>query len=168
MSTLVAGIGNIFLGDDGFGVEVAQRLADAPFSGEVKVRDFGIRGLHLAYEMVDGGYGTTILVDATQRGGAPGTLYLIEPDWERANAPADAHSMTPDAVLAAVKMLGGACGRVLIVGCEPASVAEGMGLSPAVARAVPAAVKFVRELIAKGAADVPGDSGTDRGTDRRQ
>jgi hydrogenase maturation protease len=169
VSTLVAGIGNIFLGDDGFGVEVAQRLASVRFQGEVKVRDFGIRGIHLAYEMLDGGYQTTILVDATPRGGAPGTLYLIEPQWDTVEtpSPADAHSMNPQAVLGAVKALGGSPGRVLIVGCEPATVEEGMGLSPPVAQAVGEAVEFVRELIAKGEPDVPGDSRTDRGPDPR-
>ena len=66
---LIAGIGNIFLGDDGFGVEVAKRLSSETLPGEVTVRDFGIRGLHLAYEMLDGGYGITVFVDAVPRGG---------------------------------------------------------------------------------------------------
>ena len=77
---LIAGIGNIFLGDDGFGVEVAKRLASEALPDWVRVADFGIRGLHLAYELLDTAYETTILVDATPRGGAPGTVYLIEPD----------------------------------------------------------------------------------------
>ena len=149
MRMLVAGIGNIFLGDDGFGVEVAHRLAAEPLPDGVEVRDFGIRGLHLAYQMLDGGYDTTVFVDAVPRGGAPGSLYLIEPDLEGlpAEAAADAHAMDPAAVLAALKTLGGTAGRVLIVGCEPASVEEGMGLSVPVADAVSGAVRFVREII---------------------
>lgn len=77
--TLVAGVGNIFLGDDGFGVEVARRLAAEPLPEQVEVADIGVRGVHLAYQLLDG-YDTLVLVDATTRGGAPGTLYLIEPD----------------------------------------------------------------------------------------
>jgi len=146
---LVAGIGNIFLSDDGFGVEVAQRLAAEGVPDQVRVGDFGIRGLHLAFEMLDGCYDTTVLVDATARGGAPGTLYLIEPevDNQTAAAPADAHDMNPQAVLASLRALGGTPGRVLIVGCEPATVEDGLGLSPPVAGAIPGAVNFVRELI---------------------
>lgn len=146
---LVAGIGNIFLGDDGFGVEVANRLAAESLPGDVAVRDFGIRGLHLAYEMLDGGYETTVLVDAVPRGGAPGSLYLIEPELNNieATATADAHAMDPSTVLALLKTLGGVPGRVLIVGCEPASVEEGIGLSAPVANAVGEAVRFVREII---------------------
>lgn len=147
---LVAGIGNIFLGDDGFGVEVAQRFAAAGPPPGVEVRDFGIRGLHLAYEMLDGGYSSTVLVDAVPRGGAPGTLYLIEPDLENLPAcSADAHSMDPVAVFATLKTLGGAPGHVFIVGCEPASLEEGIGLSPPVAQSVGEAVEFLREIIAR-------------------
>jgi hydrogenase maturation protease len=147
---LVAGIGNIFLGDDGFGVEVANRLATEQLPREVVVRDFGIRGLHLAYEMLGGEYETTILVDAVPRGGAPGTVYLIEPETSAAETGAsvpDAHSMDPGAVLGMVQALGGVPGRVLIVGCEPESVEERMGLSPIVQGAVGEAVRFVREII---------------------
>jgi len=149
VSILVAGVGNIFLGDDGFGVEVAHRLAAEKLPEEVQVSDFGIRGLHLAYEMLDGRFATTILVDAMPRGGAPGTLYLIEAEADREDrvtAP-DAHAMDPQAVMATVRTLGGNPGRVLIVGCEPASVEEGIGLSAPVAHAVPEAVRFVREII---------------------
>ncbi len=146
---LVAGIGNIFLGDDGFGVEAANRLASEDLPDEVAVRDFGIRGLHLAYEMLDGGYATTVLLDAVPRGGAPGSLYLIEPELESLEAaPApDAHAMDPGTVLATLKALGGVPGRVLIVGCEPESVEERMGLSTPVANAIGEAVRFVREII---------------------
>lgn len=151
---LVAGIGNIFLGDDGFGVEVAQRLLGETFPEEVRVADFGIRGLHLAYELLDG-YALAILIDAAPRGGAPGTVYVIEPDLEdlpgeaAADAPAlDAHGMDPVAVLAMARTLGGELGRVLIVGCEPAEIEERIGLSEPIVGAVEEAVRIVRELIA--------------------
>lgn len=146
---LVAGIGNIFLGDDGFGVEVAQRFAAAGPPPGVEVRDFGIRGLHLAYQMLDG-YNTTILVDAVPRGGAPGDLYLIEPDLENLPAiSADAHSMDPVSVLGLVRTLGGTPGRILILGCEPASLDDGIGLSPPVAAAASEAIEFLREIVAR-------------------
>jgi hydrogenase maturation protease len=147
---LVAGIGNIFLGDDGFGVEVAQRFAAAGPSPGVEVRDFGIRGLHLAYQMLDGTYDSTIFVDAVPRGGAPGSLYLIEPELENLPAAsADAHSMDPVMVLGLLKTLGGSPGRILIVGCEPASLEEGIGLSPPVAKAASEALEFLREIVAR-------------------
>ena len=144
---LVAGIGNIFLGDDGFGVEVARRLTGSDLPPGVSVRDFGIRGLHLSYEILDGGYDLTILVDAAQRGGKPGMVYLIEPEPGASSLPPDAHAMTPDAVLATLRALGGDPGRVLVVGCEPASMEEGIGLSEPVGAAVDEAVKLVHELI---------------------
>jgi hydrogenase maturation protease len=154
---LVAGIGNIFLGDDGFGVEVIKRLASEPIPEGVRVADYGIRGLHLAYDLLDGGYDTTVLVDATARGGPPGTVYLIEPDLAHGGdcrATPDPHGMHPEAVLTALASLGGTPGRVLVVGCEPASTEEGIGLSPAVEGAVPEAVRLVRELIQKAGAPV--------------
>jgi hydrogenase maturation protease len=148
-TTLVAGLGNVFLGDDGFGVEVARRLAEAPLPDGVRVADFGIRGLHLAYELLDGGYTTTILVDAMARGDRAGTVCVLEPDsiagGDRA---ADGHAMAPDQVLAWVRAMGGDPGRVLVVGCEPLATAEGIGLSAPVARAVPEAVALVRSLLA--------------------
>lgn len=145
---LVAGIGNIFLGDDGFGVEVARRLAGCPLPDDVRVVDFGVRGIHLAYELLDRQEGTTILVDATARGGKPGTVYLIEPDQSTAVAcAADAHSLTPDAVFGFVRALGGSPGHLLIVGCEPADVAENMGLSAPVASAVDEAVELILSLV---------------------
>jgi hydrogenase maturation protease len=169
---LVAGIGNIFLGDDGFGVEVAHRLAVAALPPDVTVRDFGIRGLHLAYEMLDGGYAITVLIDALPRGGAPGSLYLIEPELDKLEPgqTADAHAMDPATVLALLQSWGGALGRVLIVGCEPASIEERIGLSPPVARAVEEAVPFIcdivqRECFKEGACYVPGDSRADRASD---
>jgi hydrogenase maturation protease len=153
---LVAGVGNIFLGDDGFGVEVARRLADEELPEDVRVADFGIRGVHLAYELLDG-YDTAILVDATPRGGPPGTVYVIEPEPPAARdagdpsaAPLmDAHAMEPDAVLGLLDVLGGSAVRVLVVGCEPAEVTERIGLSEPVERAVGDAVQMVRELLAR-------------------
>lgn len=150
--TLVAGIGNVFLGDDGFGVEAIRRLPRADLPEDVEVADYGIRGVHLAYQLLDGGYDTTVLVDALQRGGEPGTLYLFEPDLEAQGAVAvtDAHGMTPDAVFGLLRKLGGNPGRVLVVGCEPATVEERMGLSEPVGEAVEGAVEMLLELIDKG------------------
>lgn len=154
--TLVAGIGNIFLGDDGFGVETARMLAERPLPPHTEVADIGVRGVHLAYQLLDG-YETLVLVDATARGGAPGTLYVIEHDGpgadESEGVPAlDGHRMTPDTVLALLDTLCAGTGgdpprRVLIVGCEPASVEEGIGLSAPVADAVPQAVRLIEELL---------------------
>lgn len=167
---LVAGVGNIFLGDDGFGVEVARRLADEPFPDWVRVKDFGIRGVHLAYELLDG-YATTILVDAAPRGGRPGSVYVIEPDLDAGPAATpgapggaetplmDGHGMEPAAVFALLARLGGRPGRVVVVGCEPATVEEGIGLSPPVVAAVATAVGVVRDLIADQAkATEPGSA----------
>jgi hydrogenase maturation protease len=160
---LIAGIGNIFLGDDAFGVEVVRRLNNMPDS--VLVKDFGIRGFDLAYALMDG-YETAILVDATRRDGAPGTLYLIEPDHaELQNATVgtdsfDAHGLNPAKVLALVRALGGQFNRVLVVGCEPETEAgedyERMGLSPAVEAAVPEAVKMIQSLVQRLLAESPG------------
>lgn len=150
---LVAGVGNIFLSDDGFGSEVARRLATEPFPEGVRVVDSGIRGLHLAYELLDG-YDTAILIDAAPRGGAPGTVYVIEPDLQPGDGPAegsllDAHGMEPVAVLSLLATLGGSVRRVFVVGCEPATVEEGIGLSEPVARAVAEAAGVVRELVSE-------------------
>jgi len=144
---LVAGIGNIFLGDDGFGVEVIKALEHAELPPWVRVADYGIAGMHLAYDLL-GGYETTILVDATPHGRPPGTVSLIEADTENlaASPEIDAHGMSPEAVFRLLRLLGGEAGRVLIVGCEPARLAEGIGLSPEVEAAVPAAVAAVTEL----------------------
>ncbi|MFJ9024805.1 hydrogenase maturation protease [Streptomyces sp. NPDC102259] len=165
--TLVAGIGNIFLRDDGFGVETARRLAERDLRdlpGQVEVVDIGVRGVHLAYQLLDG-YDTLVLVDATARGEAPGTLYVIEHDvggWSPppGTPPLDGHRMTPDAVLALLGTLCAGTGgepprRVLVVGCEPATVDEGIGLSPPVSDAVPEAVRLIEELLWNGE---PGES----------
>ena len=150
MKTLVAGIGNVFFRDDGFGVEVAARLAREPLGDTVRVLDAGIRARHLAYELLDGGYDTAILVDAVARGGPPGTVYVIEPEFGTdadTHQLCDAHSMTPDTVLTFVRQMGGTHARIVIVGCEPAAIDEGMGLSPPVAAAVDQAVALVRGLV---------------------
>lgn len=152
---LVAGIGNIFLGDDGFGVEVTRRLDAVDLPDHVKVEDFGIRGVHLAYELMDG-YDTAILVDAVPRGNAPGTVYVIEPQLDAstdavraaASPVMDAHSMEPTSVLRLVNSMGGAVDRILIVGCEPGNTDEGIGLSPEVEGAIDDAVQLVRDLVA--------------------
>jgi hydrogenase maturation protease len=180
---LVAGIGNIFLGDDGFGAEVAKRLAGADLPSWVQVADYGISGMHLAYDLADG-YDTAILVDTAQRGDAPGTLTVIEAAPGGASAEAggpaeagevaqagqqapaggiaetrlfDAHGMQPDVVLGVLDMLGAGSARVLVVGCEPASLDYGMELSEPVAKAVDAAVGVVMDLIAE--ADAARSSG---------
>jgi hydrogenase maturation protease len=146
MNVLVAGIGNVFLGDDGFGVAVASRLAREPLPDGARVSDFGIRGLHLAFELFDPP-DLLILVDATPRGGAPGTLYLIDPEIDASSAGADAHAMDPRAVLAAVRRMTGTLPRTLIVGCEPADVCEGIELSEPVQRAIEPAIAMIRRLI---------------------
>jgi hydrogenase maturation protease len=152
---LVAGIGNIFLSDDGFGSEVARELAREPMPEGVEVTDFGIRGIHLAYQLLDG-YDALVLVDAVSRGEKPGTISLIEPDILAdvdgevpASASVDAHGMDPESVLRSLAGLGGTVGRVLVVGCEPASLVEGMGLSDAVQAAVPLAVQAVKDAVSE-------------------
>jgi hydrogenase maturation protease len=146
---LVAGVGNIFLGDDGFGVEVARRLAGETLPAGARVADFGIRGLHLAYQLLDG-IDTLILVDAMARGGTPGTLYVFEPDAAAApgSSVVDAHGLDPASVLAMVGRLGGCVGRAIVVGCEPAELEERIGLSTPVELAVEEALQLVRHLLA--------------------
>ena len=154
---LVAGIGNIFLGDDAFGVEVVRRLAAREFPSNVTVTDFGIRGYDLAYALLDG-YDTTILVDACPRGAAAGTLYVIEPelsepgDAEQRQEAVEAHNMNPLHVLRLATSIGGPLKRVLLVGCEPATLGpeEGqMGLSAIVEAVVDDAVKLVESIVNK-------------------
>ncbi len=116
---LVAGIGNVFLGDDGWGVALAGRLAACVLPRGVDVVDFGIRGMDLAYAMQDD-YDAVVFLDATPRGQAPGTLYVIEPDLEDVEMTIDAHGMDPVKVLALARSLGAeTLPRTLIVGCEP-------------------------------------------------
>jgi hydrogenase maturation protease len=115
---LVAGIGNVFLGDDGFGVALAGRMARRELPAGVEVVDFGIRGMDLAYALLDG-WDAAILLDATPRGEAPGTLYVIEPDIEAIDVAPEAHGMDPVKVLALARVLGGTPPRTLVLGCEP-------------------------------------------------
>jgi hydrogenase maturation protease len=153
---LVAGIGNIFLGDDAFGVEVVRRLEGAGVPQGVRVTDFGIRGYDLAYALTSG-YDTAILVDAAQRGDTPGTLYLIEPDLAGPEsgenpAAAEAHSMDPLRVLRLAQNLGTLPRRILVLGCEPATFGgeEGhLGLSTPVEAAVDQAIARLRSLLAE-------------------
>jgi hydrogenase maturation protease len=155
---LVAGIGNIFLGDDAFGSEVARRLIARPQPANVRVVDFGIRGLDLTYALLDG-CDAAILIDAApRRAAAPGTLYVIEPDGAAAPDGAapmiDGHAMNPFRVLQTVRSLGGRCARVLLVGCEPTPPAEDappddvpMEMTPPVRAAVEEAVGLVESLV---------------------
>lgn len=158
---LIAGIGNIFLGDDGFGSEVAQRLAHQQYPASVRVVDVGIRGVDLAYMLLDD-YDALILVDTVSRGGPPGTLYLIAPDLPDGGVEAggaagrravEAHSMDPVTVLAFAEVLGARPIHTLIVGCEPAPLEgdddEGMrmGLSAPIQAAVEEAVRMVDRLV---------------------
>ena len=142
---LVAGVGNVFFGDDGFGVEVARRLAQSPPS-DAMVVDFGIRGVHLAYEML-GPHDLVVIADCMARGEAPGTLYVLDPDLEQPQGAADAHSMHLPAVFASVRAMGGTLPRIRIIGCEPATTEPQLGLSDVVMRALPAAVDLVRSVI---------------------
>src|ERR1700731_3858623 len=120
---LIACIGNIFLGDDGFGTEVARRLAERPLPPGVVLKDFGIRGLDLTYALLDP-YDLVVLVDACPCGGEPGTVYLVEPDAATARTPDGApasletHGMNPMSVLRMAASMGGAPRRIPIVGCE--------------------------------------------------
>ncbi|MEV7119508.1 hydrogenase maturation protease [Kitasatospora griseola] len=149
---LVAGVGNILLGDDGFGVETVRRLREHPLPDDVELLDVGVRGVHLAYQALDG-YRLLVLVDATARGGGPGTVHLIEPDAGPVEVPVlDGHRIGPDAVLALLGTLAAGTGgtlpeRVLVVGCEPESLDEGIGLSTPVAAAVEEAVRVVLRIV---------------------
>ena len=154
---LIAGIGNIFLADDGFGVEVASRLAKQSFPPGVRVADFGIRGFDLAYALMEG-YETTILVDAYPGEGEPGTLFVVEPDLQELNPRGtqqdllEPHAMNPSSVLRMAAGMGAQLKRVLLVGCVPATLGpeEGqMGLSEPVAAAVDEAVKLVDSLVTR-------------------
>jgi hydrogenase maturation protease len=158
---LIAGIGNIFLGDDAFGVEVARRLGASNLPANVKVIDFGIRGYDLAYALLDKDkYDATILVDACPRGEPAGTLYVIEPDLSNLNdsspeeqqGAVEAHSMNPLNVLRLAVSMGGPLKRILLLGCEPATLGpeEGqMGLSETVEAVIDDAVKLVESLVRK-------------------
>jgi|HubBroStandDraft_6_1064221.scaffolds.fasta_scaffold61025_5 hydrogenase maturation protease len=164
---LVAGVGNVFLRDDAFGVEVVRLLAERPQPPGVQVRDYGIRGVHLAYELLNG-YDLFVLVDAAPRGEAPGTVTVLEVDLPGPDAlpVIDAHSLTPDAIFGLLSSLGGHPGRSLVVACEPAEVDAGMGLSDPVREALPHAVRVVEELVAQ--ADETGPHGHEQRADEQE
>ncbi|MFG3701123.1 hydrogenase maturation protease [Micromonospora sp. NPDC047620] len=160
---LVAGIGNIFLGDDAFGVEVVRRLRDAVLPEMVDVSDYGIRGMHLAYDLLDGHHDVLVLVDALPLNEAPGTLAVLhvdldDPGWtlgpaDALAAPAaDGHGMDPESVLRLLRSLGGTVGRVLVVGCQPAVMDERMELSAPVAEALDEAARMVVGVVEEEAA----------------
>jgi hydrogenase maturation protease len=146
---LVAGIGNIFLGDDGFGSEVVRHAAIPPGDPSVRVIDYGIRGMHLAYDLLEE-WDTLVLVDAVPSRGSPGTLHIFQADHESFSAPTnlDAHSMDPAAVFASLRALGGSPPYTVVVGCEAGNVEEGIGLTELVAKAVPRAVSAVEDIVA--------------------
>jgi len=147
---LVAGVGNVFLRDDAFGVEVVKLLAERPQPAGVQIKDYGIRGVHLVYELLDG-YDLLVLVDAAPRGEAPGTVTVLEVELPSPGAQPviDAHSLTPDAIFGLLSSLGGHSGRNLVVACEPAEVDAGMGLTDPVRAALPHAVRAVEEILAQ-------------------
>ena len=151
---LVAGVGNIFLGDDGFGVEVVRRLAEREMPEGVEVKDFGIRGMDLAYALQED-YEVVVFVDAVPRGEEPGTVYLIEPEIEDdGEVSLDTHGMDPVKVIKLSRALGAEPTRTLVVGCEPRVVLSGedyddmlMELSEPVQAAVGEAVKLIESLV---------------------
>lgn len=158
MKLLIAGIGNIFLGDDGFGVEVAQRLMRDPWPEGVAVMDFGIRGFDLACALLED-YDVFVLIDAYPRGGAPGTLYSVEidcasvPELRSGQPVLETHALHPLEVLKTVRAMGGSPKRVLLLGCEPEALSEeaqlegSMGLSEAVKAAIDEAIVMIRSLV---------------------
>jgi hydrogenase maturation protease len=150
---LVAGIGNIFLGDDGFGSEVVRHAELPRDDPSVRVVDYGIAGMHLAYDLLEE-WDTLVLVDAVPSRGRPGTLHVFQADPANdldsgcATSGLDAHSMDPAAVFASLRALGGSPPYTVVVGCEVGSVEEGMGLSEPVANAVPRAMHALEEIVA--------------------
>jgi hydrogenase maturation protease len=152
VKVLVAGVGNLFLGDDAFGVEVVNQLLRSKEPLSARVMDAGIRGVHLAYELLEG-YDALILVDAMAHGESPGTVSIFERGWQDAAADrevrgvGDAHDLDPESVFELLARLGGRVDRIFTVGCEPADTSEQIGLSPHVAAAVAPAAVAVRNLV---------------------
>ncbi|BBY36114.1 peptidase M52 [Mycobacterium mantenii] len=146
---LVAGIGNIFLGDDGFGSEVVRNAELPPDDPTVQVIDYGIRGMHLAYDLLEE-WAALVLVDAVPSQGHPGTLHVFQADHDSSpeNNGLDGHSMDPAAVFASLRALGGHPPYTVVVGCEAGSIEEGIGLTEPVAQAVPRAARAVEEIVA--------------------
>ncbi|WP_116376121.1 hydrogenase maturation protease [Mycobacterium sp. MFM001] len=146
---LIAGIGNIFLGDDGFGPEVMRFVCDRVAGSDgVRATDYGIGGMHLAYDLLDG-WDALVLVDAVPNRGSPGTVHVFEADHGAHDlTPAlDAHGMDPAAVFASLRALGGVAPRTVVVGCEVADVSDGLGLSEIVQAAIPDAVAAVESAV---------------------
>jgi hydrogenase maturation protease len=150
---LVAGIGNIFLGDDGFGPEVIRHaspgLATRDHAGAtVTVVDYGIRGMHLAYDLLED-WCALVLIDAVPDRGSPGTLHVFEADHGSIGATAglDAHGMDPAAVFASLDALGGTAPRTIVIGCEVRSVGDGIGLTDIVEAAVPRAADAIDSVL---------------------
>lgn len=152
MKILVAGVGNIFLGDDAFGVEMIQRLRATPLPAEVTLTDFGIRSFDLAYAMADG-YDVIVLLDAISRGESPGTVSLVEPEVKSfgdAGQPVDAHSTNLQYALQMASSLGGQLGSLFLIGCEPAVLETDdgrIGLSEQVEAAIPNAIQMLLTLL---------------------
>ncbi len=152
---LVAGVGNVFFSDDGFGPAVVERLAGAEMPAGVEVGDYGIRGIHLAYRLLEERFAALILVDALPMGEPPGTLAVFEPeDLGDIAGGIDAHCMSPAVVQSCVSALGGSLPRVLVVGCEPATVQPGMALSEPVVAALDDAARLVLEIAGAGIQEV--------------
>ena len=155
---LVACVGNIFKSDDGFGTGVAAVLARRDLPDEARVVDFGIRSVHLVYELL-AGYDVLVLVDTVgQQDGPPGTLFVIEPDLAHRADPAadplaealiDAHDLSPGGVMELVPVLGGSVDRILVVGCQPASLEDGIGLSDEVRAAIRPAADLVQQVVGR-------------------
>jgi hydrogenase maturation protease len=146
---LIAGLGNIFLGDDAFGVEVVRRLSVLGLPDDVRLIDVGIRSIHLAYELRERTYDTVILIDVVSKGGEAGTLYVLEPDNDEDtlnDRVTDGHTIHPHEIIALVRQLGGRSPRMIIVGCEPCRIGPDAGLSPRVRAAVDEAVELVARL----------------------
>lgn len=163
-TVLVAGVGNIFLGDDGFGSEVARRLATRPLPDHVRVADYGIGGIHLAYDLL-AGVDLLVLIDSLPRGVEPGTVSLVEVvDDAEAAGTVDSHAMDPATVFASLRGLGGTVPRTVVVGCEPADIGEGIGLSSVVEEAVEPTVDQILQLLAHPALHPPATTTTTGGT----
>ncbi len=147
MQVLVAGVGNIFLSDDGFGSAVLRALSQQPIPVGTTLVDFGVSSVHLAFELMNG-YDALILVDTVCRGGTPGTLYVIEPELSEEPSPTlDPHAARPESVLSLLTTMEHPPKYVRIIGCEPASLDEGIGLTHVVAAAVERATELVLEQV---------------------
>jgi len=152
MKALVGGFGNIFFGDDAYGTEVVRTLLASATFADVVVRDYGIRGMHAAFEMLDG-YDLVVFIDTVSRGGAPGTLYVIEPETAGGTVP-DAHAMELHNALALYERIAAGLSapkrpKVIIVGCEPQSTDEGIGISDAVRAAIPKTLPLLLDVLSR-------------------